>query len=158
MSKKLVVVLVIIFAIGASLLYVFLQDKDKGSPVEKDSQANTETKQSQTQNQTPAARPGVYVDYSDQVFASTQGTRLLFFHAPWCPQCRELDESIKNSELPDDTTIFKIDYDSNQTLRAKYGVTLQTTVVKVDHEGNKTAGYVAYDEPTFESVKRALLP
>ena len=30
---------------------------------------------------------GKYVDYSADLVASTEGTKLLFFHAPRCPQC-----------------------------------------------------------------------
>ncbi len=68
-----------------------------------------------------------------------------------------LDASISKAELPDDTTIFKVDYDSNQDLRKKYGVTLQTTIVKVDADGNLVDKYVAYNEPSFEAVKENLL-
>ena len=106
----------------------------------------------------PGIAKGAYVDYTESGFASTKGTRLLFFHAAWCPQCRELDESIKSGDLPVGVTIFKVDYDTNQPLRAKYGVTLQTTVVKVDEEGNKIESYVAYEEPTLQSVEKKLLP
>ena len=81
----------------------------------------------------------------------------MFVHAPWCPQCRSLEESIKTTVLPDNVTIFKVDYDSNQALRQQYGVTLQTTFVKVNDEGEKTDSYVAYDEPVFASVERELL-
>ncbi len=59
--------------------------------------------------------------------------------------------------MPDGFTIIKVDYDSNQDLRQKYGVTLQTTFVKVDADGNGTGKYVAYEEPTFEAVKRNFL-
>lgn len=102
---------------------------------------------------------GSYVIYSDEnlkQYSST--TRLLFFHAPWCPQCRELDASITASSLPANTTILKVDYDTNQALRQKYGVTLQTTVVKIDADEEKVESYVAYDEPTFANVESALLP
>ena len=101
--------------------------------------------------------PGKYADYSASSFASTGGTRIIFFHASWCPQCRQLDASIKAGKVPDNVTIFKTDYDSNQTLRQKYGVTIQTTVVLVDANGNLVKKYVAYENPTLKSVTDNLL-
>ena len=83
---------------------------------------------------------------------------MLFFHAPWCPQCRQIDAEIKaQTNLPADTTIIKVDYDSHQSLRQKYGVTLQTTFVKVDDNGDSLQKYVAYNEPTYEAVKQNIL-
>jgi thiol-disulfide isomerase/thioredoxin len=104
-----------------------------------------------------SGQPGEYVEYSSDLVASTPGEKLLFFHAPWCPQCQELEADIESSELPEGVTIFKVDYDSNQDLRQEYGVTIQTTMVKVDDDGGKVDSYVAYEEPTFASVRSALL-
>lgn len=95
---------------------------------------------------------GTYVDYSEDALASAYGTKVLFFHASWCPQCRQLDADIKNGGIPDNTTILKVDYDSNQDLRKKYGVTIQTTFVVVDENGNLTKKYVAYKKPTLNNV------
>jgi thiol-disulfide isomerase/thioredoxin len=100
---------------------------------------------------------GSFVDYSPELVSSTPGEKLLFFHAPWCPQCQELEADIEEAGVPDGVTVFKVDYDSNQDLREKYGVTIQTTVVKVDDQGEAIESYVAYEEPTFENVSDALL-
>lgn len=98
-----------------------------------------------------------YVEYSPDVIAKTTGTKILFFHAPWCPQCRALEKSIKAGTIPEGTTIIEVDYDSNQALRQKYGVTVQTTLVRVDDNGNLIEKYVAYDEPTLQSLIDNLL-
>jgi thiol-disulfide isomerase/thioredoxin len=151
---------VIILVITASLAYVFMK-RDESNPAFPRATSQNEATQppeSSQQSPTQTIAEGAYVDYSAELVASTQGTRLLFFYAPWCPQCRALDASIQESEIPSGVTIFKLDYDSNQALRAKYGVTIQTTVVKVDDADNKVASYVAYDDPTFWNVKQALLP
>lgn len=105
----------------------------------------------------PASTPGKYVSYTPSVISETSGTKILFFHAPWCPQCRMLEADIKQTALPDNLTIIKVDYDSNQSLRQKYGVTLQTTLVLVDDNGNFVKKYVAYNEPTYEAIKENLL-
>jgi thiol-disulfide isomerase/thioredoxin len=104
-----------------------------------------------------AKKPGAYINYSGSAIASTAGTKLLFFHAPWCSQCRMIESDINSQGIPDGVTVIKIDYDSNQTLRQKYGVTLQTTFVRVNDDGSLVKKFVAYDEPNFDSVKRNLL-
>lgn len=102
----------------------------------------------------PAA--GTYVDYNEQVFDNTQGRRWLFFHAGWCPQCRALEADIKKTGVPDGVTIFKVNYDTADDLKKKYGVTLQTTIVEVDADGNEVQKFVAYDDPTLQTVMNAL--
>ncbi len=100
---------------------------------------------------------GVYIDYEEDIVAKTAGTKLLFFHAPWCPQCRDLETDIKKQGVPDGVAIIKVDYDTNQALRKKYGVTLQTTFVKVNDNGDLEKKFVAYDDPVFRSVSQNLL-
>lgn len=104
-----------------------------------------------------ANQPGVYADYQEGLVASTDGVQLLFFHAPWCPQCRMIESDIEKQGVPNGVTVLKVDYDSNQALRQRYEVTLQTTFVEIDKDGNKIDSYVAYNEPTFDSVKANLL-
>ena len=105
----------------------------------------------------PASVAGSYVDYSDTAIADADGRVLLFFHAPWCPQCRALETDIIATGAPDGTTIIKVDYDSHQDLRQLYGVTLQTTFVEVDSNGTMLQSYVAYDDPRLQAVIDAML-
>ena len=46
------------------------------------------------------AGAGTYIDYSESAIANASGTKILFFHAPWCPQCKALDASIKSGPIP----------------------------------------------------------
>lgn len=98
---------------------------------------------------------GAYQDYEDGVIEQTEGAKVLFFHAPWCPQCRKLDEQLRAEGAPDGLTVFKVDYDSRSDLRQKYGVTLQTTVVFVDDKGELLSSTVLYDDPSIESLVAA---
>ncbi len=122
------------------------------SAVRDESTVNTDT---QPADQQPVN--GAYTSYSEEAFANANGTRVLFFHAPWCPQCRAIDKGFQNNPTPAGFTVLKTDYDSNQALREKYGVTLQTTFVVVDDNGQLVKKYVAYDDPSYESVKTNLL-
>lgn len=159
MNKQVIIVMAILAVIFTAGVYVaFFGSNKTTAPTEKTT--NTPDKSSDTAKPDTATKTtnGSYEEYSETTFSQTTGTRLLFFHASWCPQCRALDKDIISSKLPDKVTIFKVDYDTNEELRQKYGVTIQTTIVKVDSKGNKVDSYVAYDEPTLASLESNLLP
>lgn len=59
---------------------------------------------------------------------------ILFFHAPWCGECQAFDKVLRESTIPYDVQILKVDYDSRQDLRQRYGVTLQSTFVEIDDD------------------------
>lgn len=110
-----------------------------------------------TPSESPAAPiEGAYLEYTDGVIEATPGPKVLFFHASWCPQCRELDEQLTAEGAPDGLTVFKVDFDSRSDLRQQYGVTLQTTVVFVDDEGGLISSAVLYDDPSIESLLAAM--
>jgi thiol-disulfide isomerase/thioredoxin len=155
MNKKILFVVIgIVLLIAVSLWY--LATRNSNTPPE--ASTTTSREEPKPQTETPvASTPGAYVAYSKEKVEQTAGTKLLFFHAPWCPQCQSIEKSINEEGIPDNVTVFKVDYDSNQALRQKYGVTLQTTFVKIDDAGNKIESYTAYEEPHFSAVERALL-
>ncbi|MGL4339562.1 MAG: thioredoxin family protein [Rhodoglobus sp.] len=103
------------------------------------------------------ASAGQYLDYNDTVIADSEGTRLLFFHAPWCPQCRSLESDIETEGVPSGITIIKVDYDSSQDLRQRYGVTQQTTFVEVNSAGEQQQKFVAFSDPSLSAVLAAML-
>lgn len=90
---------------------------------------------------------GRYVDYNADFIGDTSyNTTILFFYAPWCPECRGFDQAILAGDIPANTQILKLDYDSSQELRKQYGVTIQTTFVRVDKNGNKLGLWSGYGE------------
>lgn len=92
---------------------------------------------------------GTYTDYSEEAVANPEYNRtVIFFYAPWCPECRAFDAEIIGSagDIPNGTQILKLDYDSSTDLRQKYGVTLQSTFVAVDSDGNQLNKWVGYGE------------
>lgn len=81
---------------------------------------------------------GRYVDYSaDLVEDNGFQTTILFFYAGWCPECRGYDQAINAATLPDGLQILKVNYDDEQDLRQKYGVTIQSSFVRVNAAGDK---------------------
>ncbi len=163
MSPKLIITSVVIVLTVGSVGYLATRQ---------DSESETATVASSqpTESASPAGSPvssgapakvaaaGQYVDYRDGILSQVSGQRVLFFHAPWCSQCRSIEKGIKADGVPSGVSIVKVDYDSNQALRQKYGIKVQTSFVKVDAQGNASgAPFVAYEEPTFDAVKKNFL-
>jgi thioredoxin 1 len=83
---------------------------------------------------------GEYVSYSsDYLELYSEKTKILFFHASWCPTCKAADKDISNnlSNIPENTVIIKTDYDTQSDLKKKYGISYQHTFVIVDDQGNE---------------------
>ncbi len=88
---------------------------------------------------------GRYENYSaDLVDDSGYQTTILFFYAGWCPECRGYDQAIEAANLPDGLQILKVNYDDAQTLRQKYGVTIQSSFVRVNSAGEKQTLWNGY--------------
>lgn len=88
---------------------------------------------------------GRYAAYSESALsAEGYDTNVVFFFAPWCPECRAFKEAINSGDIPEGVQILETDFDSSTELKSKYGVTLQSTFVKVDDSGNQQAKYVGY--------------
>lgn len=109
------------------------------------------SQESDAQNQ---AVPGGYVSYSDYSSDKAQygdADVVLFFNASWCSTCVEADKQLSTAQFPDDLVVVSVDYDSNQDLRQKYGVTTQHTFVQVNPDGSevtKFTGSTNVDEIT----------
>jgi len=89
-----------------------------------------------------AAPAGAYLSRAEytQLAASRAGTKVVyFFHATWCPTCRATEEAIARDGVPAGLTLVKVDFDSENDLRKKYGVTTQHTFVQVDASGAELA-------------------
>jgi len=157
-NKKLVITVIsILVVIGAALAYVALRPL----PTAENNTATKEQPAPPTDTNfagdEPAsmAKVGKYINYTEESFADAKDSRrVLFFHAAWCPQCRALEASIKEGQIPAGMAILKVDYDNSDQLKQKYGVTLQTTLVEVDANGNLKKKFVAYDEPSLATLKR----
>lgn len=94
---------------------------------------------------TTALVTGRYESYdASKLVADGYTETILFFHAPWCPECRAFEKEITSSTVPDGVQILKVDYDSSDELKSKYGVTLQSTFVKVAGNGDLISKWQGY--------------
>lgn len=109
-----------------------------GTAMDKDDTGSMDTSDAMMDKGSDSA--GKYTAYSQDMFDDYSGkSRVLFFHADWCPTCRALDKDISKDagKLPQDLVLFKTDYDSEKELKKKYAVTYQHTFVQVDAQGNE---------------------
>lgn len=106
---------------------------------------------------TPAIPTGFYGPYGDDRLTKDYATTVLFFHAPWCSECRAFERAIQAGSIPAGIQILKVDFDSRQDLRRRYGVTQQTSFVKVDRQGNKQSLWVGYgQDKSVDAILRHL--
>ena len=116
-----------------------------GSVTDAAAKRNSQLQAGMDNNGTTQAAPapivaGSFDTYSsDKLALANDGTVVLFFRADWCPSCRGLEEDItKNlSQIPDNTHILTLDYDTETELKKQYGVIRQHTLVVVDANGTE---------------------
>jgi thiol:disulfide interchange protein len=106
----------------------------------------------------PAQTGGQYIDYSEAAIAENADKDIvIFFHAQWCPNCRELEKTLTAGAIPENIVIMKADYDTETELKKKYGVTQQTTMVQVNGQGEKQTIWVANAFDDIEAIKEQLI-
>ena len=71
--------------------------------------------------------------------------KVYFFHAEWCSICKGIERSMAEnpSVIPENTVMIKVDFDSERTLRERYGVTTQYTFVQIDTNGDEVKQWTA---------------
>ena len=88
-----------------------------------------------------------YIDYSNASLetARHKGKPVLFFAATlWCQTCSELEKEIleRQSEIPRDVTILKVDYDNDKAMNARWGVTSQHTLIVLNEKGEEAKRWI----------------
>ena len=105
-----------------------------------------------------ALTEGTFIWYSESDWEdNADKTRVLFFHAAWCPTCRGAQKNILENyaQLNENAVIFKTDYDSKTELKEKYGITKQHTFVITDENGEPISIWYGGDiEEINEKIDR----
>lgn len=154
--KKIIIAIVIIILAFVGFAYINNQKPESAGLMNTD---NSMEKSDGTKNEIePSMGNGdrnetlesarSYMPYSKTVLSeTTDGKRVLFFYANWCPTCRPVDQSLvqEYKRLPDNTTVIRVNYNDSDTdsdekeLARKYGITYQHTFVQIDSGGNEIA-------------------
>jgi thiol-disulfide isomerase/thioredoxin len=104
----------------------------------------SETMESETMESEAAAAAGGYItlaEYEGSKDMYADSDVVLFFAADWCPTCQEATGNLEAdpAAIPSDLAIVRVDYDTADELKQRYGITVQHTFVQVDAEGNELA-------------------
>jgi thioredoxin-like negative regulator of GroEL len=69
---------------------------------------------------------------------AAKGTTVVFFYAAWCPNCRATvtELNARWDQVRPGLTLVIADYDKEQALKARFGITYQDTFVLLDEAGN----------------------
>jgi thiol-disulfide isomerase/thioredoxin len=69
---------------------------------------------------------------------AAKGTTVVFFYAAWCPNCRATvtELNARWDQVRSGLTLVIADYDKEQALKARFGITYQDTFVLLDEAGN----------------------
>jgi thiol-disulfide isomerase/thioredoxin len=91
------------------------------------------------------ATAGSWIDLAayeaDPATFHAAGDVVLFFNASWCPTCQRAVGNLDAEGAPPGLTVVSVDYDSSDSLRRQYGVTVQHTFVHVDEGGQQLAKF-----------------
>lgn len=95
-----------------------------------------------------------YDDYRANLASYENDRVVYFFHARWCGTCRALEGSLTNNsgQLPADLTFVKVDFDTEDELKEKYGVRVQHTLVQVKNDPDNTIVGKWVGQPNVQAV------
>ncbi|OEO31757.1 hypothetical protein VW23_014750 [Devosia insulae DS-56] len=85
----------------------------------------------------PASQVLSYEGDAQLAELASKGTTVVFFYAAWCPNCRATvtELNARWDEVNPGLTLVIADYDKEQALKARFGVTYQDTFVLLDKDG-----------------------
>jgi len=147
MNKMLIWAAIAVVIVGGTYLLItnlgtFSTADDAEQMMEEDDSITNDDTPSQEDFSGGMEEKGSYEVYAPEKLAlANEGKAVLYFHADWCPICRQIEGEIHSSpaRIPSGVHILKVDYDTATALRQKYGVTYQHTFVQVNAEGGMIA-------------------
>lgn len=117
------------------------------------SMGNNHSTQKNTEESITAA--GKMIEYTAENLSNAidnDETVILAFSASWCPSCQAIEKDIlKNlSNIPENVTLIKADYDTEKDLIKKYSIKGQHTFVQLD--SNQNAVKTWRGSPTLKAL------
>lgn len=164
MNKNILIIgaigIILVIIVGGGMLFLnqqnsndaMMADKSEDAVMEDDQMDNSTSDENMSHGSSHPDQIGDsvsshhYLSYSaDALSQASDGKRVLFFYADWCPTCRPVDAQIQanTDKIPENTTIIRVNYNDTDTdqeekdLARKYDVTYQHTFVLIDENGNE---------------------
>ena len=150
MKKSVKIAIIVLAIITIAVGAVVLLQKESNAPAmtKQNSSANMNSSTEDTTEPAPETSDlseGRYTNYSGEEVANKGYSQtIVFFYAPWCPECRAFKKAITENSIPDGVQILETDFDSSTDLKKKYGVTQQTTFVRVNSAGELQKKWPGY--------------
>lgn len=94
-----------------------------------------------------------YQTYSQELYEEKLGNEkfILFFHADWCPLCRQLESKIKEDlSILNGHSVLEANFDREIELKKEFEVLAQTTVIFINEKGENVGKKV---NPSIESIQ-----
>lgn len=144
-GKRLAAIIIVLVLVAGGVVFA-LKSGDDNQDAQSSTTTGTTEQETTGDDTQPAARTsgphGNYItlaDYNGSKSSYSNDSKVLFFHAPWCPVCQSIDKEINANpgKVPEGDTIIKTDFDSQTDLKKKYGVTYQYTFVQIDNDGQQ---------------------
>jgi thiol-disulfide isomerase/thioredoxin len=149
-KKSVKIAIIVLAAVAVALGAIILLQKESKAPSLTKQDTPADIKPSAENNIEPAPETsrlskGRYTNYSAENVANQGYSQtIVFFYAPWCPECRAFKKAITENSIPDGVQILETDFDSSTDLKKKYGVTQQTTFVRVNSAGELQKKWPGY--------------
>lgn len=164
MKETVKIAIIVLAAVAVAIGAIILLQKESKAPslTKQDTPANKKPSAENNAEPTPDTSESVegrYTNYSAENVANQGYSQtIVFFYAPWCPECRAFKKAITENSIPDGVQILEADFDGSTDLKKRYGVTLQSTFVRVDGGGELQKKWVGYGRDksltlVLESVK-----
>lgn len=150
-SQKIIAASVVSVLLLAGAAYALLieeptttETSQQTSSTPQKAESTNSTESTETNNMQAAGR---YATYTEEAIKDpAYDTTIVFFFAPWCPECRAYKQAIQAEQILEKVQILEADFDSSTELKKRYGVTLQTTFVRVNTTGELQKKWVGYGE------------
>lgn len=119
-------------------------ESEDSTPNSKTESAKEESSDGDSKAPTNSKQAGNYLTLEEFDGSRDQYAKsdvVLFFNANWCSTCKIARDNIESNlnSIPSDLTIVVVDFDKENDLRKKYGVTIQHTFIQIDENGNELA-------------------
>lgn len=156
-----IIIAVVVLALAGGTIFAFTGDDDSSDTTSSATFSNSAESVDQVESgdegvEDTARGSGEIMAYSETSLAESKTEdNIIFFHAVWCTVCNSVEKSLNATGVPEDVSIFKIDYDSDegQALAEKYNIPIQYTMVQVDKSGNEITQWVNQFNDGIEEIR-----